>query len=114
MDAARCLWRVGMVAVVAVGMARAASACEPGQNGPCQGGVMLCCPGAYCRKPMPCLPCPEVSCCPDNYCRKPLPCPPCPEVSYCPDNYCRKPMPRLCWPARPVKCCCCRAAAPQN
>ncbi len=73
---------------------------------PCNGGLMLCCPDDYCRKPMPCVPCPPPNCCPDDYCRKPMPCVPCPPPNCCPDDYCRKPLPNFCWPPSPVKYSC--------
>ena len=58
----------------------------------------FCCPNDYCRKPLPCPPCPaQLGCC-DTYCRKPLPCPPCPVQLGCCDTYCPKPYPDLCRP----------------
>jgi hypothetical protein len=80
---------------------------------PCNSALMLCCPNDYCRKPMPCVPCPQPGRCPDDYCRKPMPCVPCPQASRCPDDYCRKPMPCLCWPPLPVKYSCGSCPPPQ-
>ena len=96
--------------IMAAVLAHAAMAGCDGQckkcTSPCRTALMLCCPDDYCRKPMPCVPCPPPSCCPDDYCRKPMPCVPCPPPSCCPDDYCRKPMPCLCWPPLPVKYSC--------
>ena len=55
-----------------------------------------CCPDNYCKKPMPCIPCPNWCGTPDNYCKKPMPCVPCPNWCGCPDNYCKKPCPNFC------------------
>jgi hypothetical protein len=55
-----------------------------------------CCPDNYCKKPLPCIPCPNWCGTADNYCKKPLPCVPCPDRCGCPDNYCKKPLPNLC------------------
>lgn len=68
--------------------ARHANCCAP----------MPCCPDNYCKKPMPCIPCPKWCGSPDDYCKKPMPCIPCPNWCGCPDNYCKKPMPNLCLP----------------
>jgi hypothetical protein len=57
-----------------------------------------CCPDDYCRKPLPCIPCPVPTGCVDDYCCKPLPCIPCPVPTGCVDDYCRKPLPHFCWP----------------
>jgi hypothetical protein len=55
-----------------------------------------CCPDNYCKKPLPCIPCPKWCGTPDSYCKKPLPCVPCRGWCGCPDNYCKKPLPDLC------------------
>lgn len=63
--------------------------------------VPCCCPDDYCRKPLPCIACPQLPSTCDNYCRKPLPCIQVPCLPGCPDDYCRRPFPQLCWPANP-------------
>jgi len=55
-----------------------------------------CCPDNYCKKPMPCIACPNWCGCPDDYCKKPMPCIACPSSCGCPDDYCKKPFPNLC------------------
>jgi hypothetical protein len=60
--------------------------------------IPCCCPNDYCRKPFPCVPCPDLSKTADGYCRKPMPCIPCFCMSCCPDDYCPKPFPQFCWP----------------
>ena len=57
-----------------------------------------CCQEAYCRKPLPWLPCLSLCGLADCYCRKPLPCIPCPAPTGCGSDYCRKPLPELCVP----------------
>jgi hypothetical protein len=103
-------WKLGLAVLIVVAGARAVLAGEGCLRckcvDPCRGSLMLCCPDDYCRKPMPCVPCPPPCCCPDDYCRKPMPCVPCLPPNCCPDDYCRKPMPCLCWPASPVKYSC--------
>ena len=71
-----------------------------------------CCPNDYCRKPMPCVPCPVPRGCADTYCRKPMPCVPCPAPCGCGETYCPKPFPDLCRPrdwqfyrCPPPECC---------
>ncbi len=90
----------------------------------CDCPIKQCCDD-YCRKPLPCTPCPQ---CPrgcDDYCRKPLPCTPCVCPSLC-DDYCRKPLPcvrcrstalDVCIPYRERYClptCDCRNKAVHN
>jgi hypothetical protein len=104
-------WELGLALVIVVLGARLAFA---GGACPCRrcacpatvGATTLCCPDDYCRKPMPCVPCPPCGSCCNDYCRKPMPCVPCPQGCWCPDDYCRKPMPCLCWPPSPVKYTC--------
>jgi hypothetical protein len=103
-------WTLAIAALVVVFAAQAALAGEgclrcKGAD-PCRAGLMLCCPDDYCRKPMPCVPCPCNTWCPDDYCRKPMPCVPCLNTTWCADDYCRKPMPCVCYPASPVKYSC--------
>ena len=97
------------IITIAVLAQRAIAGCDgQGRQGtrPCNSGLMLGCPDDYCRKPLPCAPCPQTGCCPDDYCRKPLPCVPCPQACCGPDDYCRKPLPSLCRPPLPVKYSC--------
>lgn len=83
-------------------IASAGEACDKPLGGTLQCtrcAVLPCvCPDDYCRKPMPCIPCPAPCGCVDDYCPKPMPCIPCPVPCVCPDDYCRKPLPNFCWP----------------
>ena len=106
-------WKLGVAVVLMVVAAHTIPAegnCPCQQHAePCASDGMLCCPGPYCCKPLPCPPPCQCCWCPDCYCRKPLPCPPPCVGCCCCDNYCRKPLP--CPPCRPVLCCpdkCCR------
>lgn len=78
------------VALIVAATARATLAGDGCQRcrcaDPCRAGLMLCCPDDYCRKPMPCVPCPSPCCSCDDYCRKPMPC--------------------VCYPALPVNYSC--------
>src|SRR5271168_897950 len=97
--------RFAIATIVILLAVRGANAGDPWPGGKCApaccpSGLMLCCPDDYCRKPVPCVPCPLFGCCP-NYCRKPIPCVPCPRLGGC-SAYCRKPIPCLCWPPLPA------------
>jgi hypothetical protein len=108
------VWKLGIGAVIVVAAGRGAIAGDCDRKSkyarPCSGASLLYCGDDYCRKPLPCVPCPVPGCRCDDYCRKPLPCVPCPAVGCCCDDYCRKPMPCLCWPPPAVKYCCGLAA----
>jgi hypothetical protein len=104
------VWKLGLAALIAIVAGQTVFAGDTCQNRKCvspcsRSGLMLCCPDDYCRKPMPCVPCPR-GCCPDTYCPKPIPSVPCPNACWYPDDYCRKPIPCLSWPPSPIRYSC--------
>jgi hypothetical protein len=98
-QAARATRTANVTLCASPAQAPSAATCEPKCAAPClptwcQPGAKLwrCCPDDYCRKPAPCVRCPDWrSVCPD-YCRKCLPQAPCRVSGEC-DDYCRKSCP---------------------
>ena len=82
-------------------MTRGADPAACGSKSGCPPCIITC-PDDYCRKPLPCIPCPPCRATCDDYCRKPMPRVPCLTRCGTCDDYCRKPFPRLCWPPLPA------------